>query len=293
MREVSVRMFEFQLDLARAAGVDDRALTEGLPSVAMADGTTPSWIDWDDFLEVGERLERSVGGPDGMGRAMRAALPVAYPELRAFTAVFVHPIPLFSFVMTRMMPTMYRHIFMSDIERLGDDRIRWTQSIPEPYRASETFHRATVSLVEVFPCHLELPEARVEELVMTARTAEFVARFPPPPSLAERGSRALHGLAEHLDTAFLTLAAKLRAEPEGSPRPDNAEADGWADRLSLSRRQRDVFALLVQGRPNRDIAAALDCSERNIEFHVGRILRAARVSSRAELLVKVLAAPAR
>jgi DNA-binding NarL/FixJ family response regulator len=53
-----------------------------------------------------------------------------------------------------------------------------------------------------------------------------------------------------------------------------------------------VFALLVEGRANKDIAAALQCSERNIEFHVGRILRAARVSSRAELLVKVLGARA-
>jgi DNA-binding CsgD family transcriptional regulator len=293
MREVSVRMLHFQLDLARVAGVDEHMLTEGLPSVAMVDGKTPPWIDWEDFIEVAERLERSVGGPEGLGRAMRDALPVAYPELRAFTAVFVHPIPLFSFVMTRLMRTMYRHITTSEIERLGDDRVRWTQSIPEPYRASETFHRATCSLVEVFPRHLELPEAQVEESVITPRKAEFVARFPPPPSLADRGARAVSSavnvLGEQLDAAFLAIADKLRSHPETNHHAsDGAAAGDWADRLSLSRRQRDVFALLVQGRPNREIAASLGCSERNIEFHVGKILRAARVSSRAELLVKVL-----
>ena len=64
------------------------------------------------------------------------------------------------------------------------------------------------------------------------------------------------------------------------------------ERLALSPRQRDVFALLVEGRANKDIAATLRCSERNVEFHVGRILRSAHVTSRSELLVKVLGTPA-
>jgi len=300
MREVSVRMLHFELDLARIAGVDERELTAGLPSVALADAAEhPGWVDWDDFIEVAERFERAVGGPEGVGRAMRAALPVAYPELRAFAAVFVHPIPAFSFVMTRLMRTMYRHIATSDIERLGDDRVRWTQAIPEGYRASEAFHRGTRSLVEVFPRHLELPEARVEEANITARAAEFVVQFPPAPSMAERADRgaravssAVNVLADQLDSAFAAIADKLRAHPEAT-RGVGASGDmlEWADHLALSRRQRDVFALLVLGRANKDIATALRCSERNVEFHVGRILRAARVSSRAELLVKVLGGP--
>jgi DNA-binding CsgD family transcriptional regulator len=277
---------------------------DGLSSVALANGSRPGWIDWDDFIEVTERLERAVGGPEGVGRVMREALPVAYPELRAFTAVFLHPIPLFSFVMTRLMRTMYRHIASSEIERLGDERVRWTQVIPEPYRASEAFHRATTSLVEVFPRHLELPEAHVEELHITPRKAEFVARFPPPPSLADRGARAVSSavnvLAEQLDAAFVTIADTIRAHPgsddgarqaAGHVQASSGESGAWADRLSLSRRQRDVFALLVQGRANKEIAASLGCSERNVEFHVGRILRAAAVSSRSELLVKVLGTP--
>ena len=292
MREVSVRMLHLQLDLARVAGVDERELTAGLSSVALAEGGDARWIDWDDFIELMERFELAVGGPEGVGRVMRHALPVAYAELRAFAAVFVHPIPLFSFVMTRLMRTMYRHIAPSAIERLGDDRVRWTQTIPEPYRASESFHRGTLSLVELFPRHLELPEARLELVDITPRRAEFVAQFPPAPSIVEgagRGARAVSSavnvLAEQLDMAFATIAETLRAEPSG------AETGDWADRLALSRRQREVFALLLQGRPNKDIAATLGCSERNVEFHVGRILRAARVSSRSELLVKVLGAP--
>ena len=305
MREVSVRMLHFCRDLARASGVDERALVAGLESVLPVAGKEPDWIDWDDFVEVIERFERMVGGAEAVGRAMRDAIPTAYPELRAFASVFVFPIPAFRFVMTRLMGTMYRNIAVETIEDLGGDRVRWTQTIPEPYRASEAFHRGTVSMVELFPRNLDLPEARIERVTIAPREAEFIVQFPTVDPLALRSARAVSSaanvLAVQLDEAFSKIIETLRGRPEGSGSdngslrsdggsPRHAGARDWADRLALSPRQREVFALLVEGRANKDIAAALHCSERNIEFHVGRILRSARVSSRAELLVKVLGA---
>jgi DNA-binding CsgD family transcriptional regulator len=306
MREVSVRMLHLARDLARTAGVDERALVAGLESTVPVAGKEPDWIDWSDFVEVLERLERMAGGPEGVGRAMRDALPVAYPELRAFASVFVLPIPAFRFVMTRLMRTMYRHIAIETIEDLGNDRVRWTQTIPEPYRPSEAFHRGTSSLAELFPRHLDLPEARIERVTITPRAAEYIVQFPAVDPLAIRSARAVSSaasvLAVQLDEAFSKIIETLRGRPDGgiggngAPAPGAPTANGdvldWAQRLGLSPRQREVFALLVEGRANKDIAAALRCSERNIEFHVGRILRAARVSSRAELLVKVLGARA-
>jgi DNA-binding CsgD family transcriptional regulator len=348
MREVSVRMFHFVVDLARTADLDEEALTRGLPSVALIDGKEPDWIDWDDFVELLERFERAAGGPEGAARAVRDALPTAYPELRAFAAVFLRPIPFFAFVMTRMMLTMYRHLELEEVERLGDDRVRWRQSIPQHYQRSEVFHRLSIPLVEVFPRHLELeeverlgddrvrwrqsipqhyqrsevfhrlsiplvevfprhlelPEAKVEHFSIEGSSAEFVAKFPPSEPIAVRGARAVSSaasvLAVQLDEAFAKIAEALRARTEDAngkapPSVPGAKAASgdvrdWAERLALSPRQRDVFALLIEGRANKDIAAALRCSERNVEFHVGRILRAAHVSSRAELLVKVLGA---
>lgn len=307
MREVSVRMLHFSRDLARAAGVDEGALVAGLTSVLPVAGKEPDWIDWDDFVEVIERFERMVGGPAGVGRAMRDAVPIAYPELRAFASVFVHPIPSFRFVMTRLMRTMYRNIGVETIEDLGNDRVRWTQTIPEPYRPSEAFHNGTVAMVELFPRHLDLPEATIEHVRITPREADFVVQFPRVDPLAMRSARAVSSaanvLAVQLDEAFSRIIETMRGKSEGGvsgngslvtngAQTANGDVRDWADRLSLSPRQREVFALLVEGRANKDIAAALQCSERNIEFHVGRILRAARVSSRAELLVKVLGARA-
>jgi len=305
MREVSVRMLHFCRDLARASDVDERALVAGLDSIRPVAGKEPDWIDWDDFVEVIERFERMVGGAEAVGRAMRDAIPTAYPELRAFASVFVLPIPAFRFVMTRLMGTMYRNIAVETIEDLGGDRVRWTQTIPEPYRASEAFHRGTVSMVELFPRNLDLPDARIERVTIAPREAEFIVQFPTVDPLALRSARAVSSaanvLAVQLDEAFSKIIETLRGRPEGSGSgngtlrsdggsPRHADARDWADRLALSPRQREVFALLVEGRANKDIAAALHCSERNIEFHVGRILRSARVSSRAELLVKVLGA---
>ena len=289
MREVSVRILHFAFDLARTAGVAEEVLTRDLPSVVAVDGVPPDWVDWDDIVAVVERLEAMLGGPEGLARATRDALPTAYPEFRGFAAVFVRPIPLFTFAMTRLIPTMYRHIWIDEIERLGDDRVRWTQKIPEQFRGSEAFHRSTRSFVEVFPRHLDLPEARIEQAIITPHVAEFVAAFPPSEPISVRGSRAVSStasvLALQLNEAFAKIARSLRTEPG---RDANGDASPWAERLALSPRQREVFTLLVEGRANKDIASTLGCSERNIEFHVGRILRAARVSSRTELLVKVL-----
>jgi DNA-binding CsgD family transcriptional regulator len=294
MREVSVRVLDLLLDLARAAGVDESILTAKLGSVALVDGQEPGWIDWEDLIEAMERFERIVGGPDGVRKVMADASPTAYPELRALAAVFVRPVPLFTFFMTRLMPTMYRHMRVEDIERIDEHGVRWTQTIPDGYRASEAFHRYTVAMVTVLPRQLELPDARLDHFSMTPRSAELAFTFPPPPPLTLRGARVVSSVATllgaHFDEAFAKIAETIRSPVGGDVVIANGASLDWAERLALSPRQRDVFALLVKGRANKDIAAALRCSERNIEFHVGRILRAARVSSRAELLVKVLGA---
>lgn len=315
MREVSVRILYFSHELARVSGVDGRELFEGLPSVFLdLDGKYPDWIDWDDVVEIVERLERMLGGIEGVTRAMRDATPTSFPEMRAFGAVFVRPIPLFKFVLTRLLPSMYRNVRVSGVEELEGDRFRWRQSILEPYRASASFLRMSLPLVQLFPLHLDLPEARIESATITDREAEYVAAFPPSDPLVVRGAHAVSStasvLAVQLDEAFARIVETVRvrvpgAESSGSSastrigssRPPSPSASSparvgaeWADRLSLSPRQRGVFTLLLEGRANKDIASVLQCSERNIEFHVGRIFRAARVSSRAELLVKVLGA---
>lgn len=69
-----------------------------------------------------------------------------------------------------------------------------------------------------------------------------------------------------------------------------AGAEGLAGRLerartrwSLTRRQTEVLGLLVQGRTNREIAAALGCREGTVEVHVSGLLGRCGAENRAAL----------
>ena len=53
----------------------------------------------------------------------------------------------------------------------------------------------------------------------------------------------------------------------------------------LSRREEEVIALLLQGKSNKQIAAALHISERTVEFHLKNIYAKFNVNSRVELIL--------
>jgi DNA-binding CsgD family transcriptional regulator len=53
----------------------------------------------------------------------------------------------------------------------------------------------------------------------------------------------------------------------------------------LSKREKDVVGLLLQGKSNKQIAFALGLSERTVEFHLNNIYTKMRVSSRVELIL--------
>jgi DNA-binding NarL/FixJ family response regulator len=51
---------------------------------------------------------------------------------------------------------------------------------------------------------------------------------------------------------------------------------------SLTEREMEVLKLLVQGKPNKEIAAALTISERTVKFHVSSILSKLGATNRTE-----------
>ncbi len=57
--------------------------------------------------------------------------------------------------------------------------------------------------------------------------------------------------------------------------------------VQLSRREQEVVGLVLQGKSNKMIAAALGISVRTVEFHLKNIYTKAGVSSRVELILKL------
>lgn len=68
------------------------------------------------------------------------------------------------------------------------------------------------------------------------------------------------------------LLQRLSAPPEPLPSPGE----------TLTEREQEVLALLAQGRPNKEIAAALFIGERTVKFHVSAILGKLGAGNRTE-----------
>src|SRR5262245_25432608 len=56
---------------------------------------------------------------------------------------------------------------------------------------------------------------------------------------------------------------------------------------NLTARQRDVLALLLQGKSNKAICRVLDLAEPTVKNHVTAILKALKVTNRVEAVIKV------
>jgi DNA-binding NarL/FixJ family response regulator len=69
---------------------------------------------------------------------------------------------------------------------------------------------------------------------------------------------------------------------EATPRAALSVAD-----LGLTERQRDVLALMVQGKPNKLICRELGLAEGTVKIHVSAILKAFNVTSRTQAVIAV------
>ncbi|MCU7724399.1 response regulator transcription factor [Actinoplanes sp. KI2] len=88
------------------------------------------------------------------------------------------------------------------------------------------------------------------------------------------------GSATATDVRALVGSGRLRPEPTGSARPRPEPAGTVPLRLTV--REREVLALVTEGRSNGQIATALFISPKTASVHVSNILAKLSVSSRTE-----------
>jgi DNA-binding CsgD family transcriptional regulator len=110
--------------------------------------------------------------------------------------------------------------------------------------------------------------------------AEF--RAPHDPGGARPLAEEAHGIATRLgmDRVARECAALLERIRQSTAPPPSSP---------LTRREREVAALVAEGRSNREIAEHFVLSERTVETHVSRILTKLDLTSRTQLAAWVLA----
>ena len=91
----------------------------------------------------------------------------------------------------------------------------------------------------------------------------------------------------------IELAEAVITLPGSAPLGDNAlrrgkprEYDQYVEALTM--RERDVLALVADGLPNRDIAAALAISDHTVKFHLASVFGKLGVSTRTEAVQRAL-----
>lgn len=120
--------------------------------------------------------------------------------------------------------------------------------------------------------------------------AESAARA----GLGEERFAAAHAAGRLLAPADLvegrspaTDAAAPDGRPNALPAPGVAEVIDPAMAAGLTRRERDVLRLLADGRPDREIAAALSISPKTVGLHVSHLMAKLGVASRAAAVAHV------
>jgi len=115
----------------------------------------------------------------------------------------------------------------------------------------------------------------------------FISKRSAPPVLLSALRLVLAGEVyvppEVLRTQLLTPS---RGTPSGAPVAVAERTRGGRD-LDLTKRQLDVLALLVQGKPNKVICRELGLAEGTVKTHTAAIFRALGVSNRTQAVFAV------
>jgi DNA-binding NarL/FixJ family response regulator len=82
----------------------------------------------------------------------------------------------------------------------------------------------------------------------------------------------------------------VSARPVAQPETTGAEHNGVC--AGLTARQRDVLAVMMQGKSNKAICRILNLAEPTVKNHVTAILKALKVTNRTEAVIKVAKASA-
>lgn len=121
-------------------------------------------------------------------------------------------------------------------------------------------------------------ECRMPAIIMTGHGDVESAR-------AAFRARAVDFIEKPIDQARLVAAIDESFRAQGELRErEGRHAEFEAQLSTLTPREREVMALVVAGRPNREVAQQLDISVRTVEVHKARLLAKLRAKNVPDLV---------
>lgn len=281
---VSNRALLALLKTMSAEGHDLAPVFVGLPFARASLDTWSGRVHWNDYIEFFERIEARLGADTFLRLAY--GYSTAFPEFRAFAGAVVSPARLARLVSLLSASAFPMLRYQCDIT---EERFIHEGFLDDPaLRPSASFFRVSGAAWAALPCHLGYPPAEVT-CEHTDRYGRSVVPLPKSralPSWVRKEGARLAADAIRLfslvgDGAQAFEICSTRAAPEPAPSIDRGEEVARAWRLTP--RESEVLALLVQGRSNKEIAAALGGSVRTAELHVSRVIAKSGCASRAEV----------
>jgi len=124
-----------------------------------------------------------------------------------------------------------------------------------------------------------LDDARSVRVALEGGAVGFVRKDAPPGALLQAMRDASKGQT--------VLAPGLAVRVAGAMRSESADRELSRRIDALTERQRQVLALLAEGRSNREIAKALFVSEGTVKNHVTQILQTLDVHDRTRLALLI------
>ena len=178
-------MFHFYVELGSIHGIPVEQLTAGVSAAPALLRRERRWYDWDEHVNLIERFQELLGGPDRLDDAIRLG---AYRRvIRPFSAVVSYLTTargVFWAGAKWFAPSLYRHLRF-DFDDLPNGAFRCGVEIPDGYRDSPTFLRLWREVMRTAPVQIGLPEVDVE-MALLPRRGEYTVRMPPARNVGVR-----------------------------------------------------------------------------------------------------------
>jgi len=267
------------LDVARDARLDLDGLFDGL---AFDEVTIlkREHVDWEDFSILCDRLMERAGGPDAMRLLLDANL--IFPELGNLVGALVSPLTL-----SRMMHDLAMPAAISAC------RFQFATTEPGRFQLRITLKHGARPCLSWFIGYLYGLRSTSRHLGLPAATV--IADVGPTHGFYDvrlpKSRERVRRLVDVCDRLLLRVVVgragdgTLISAGFGNVAEDSeSRLAEMAGRWELTARQCDVLLPVARGESNKEIAAAMNCAENTIEFHVTQLLRKAGVSSRGQLI---------